>query len=457
MVLNSQPDSAILPIRGTGLEVTYNILSKHLPRPVESVVRRFGKLGLVLPISFLFNLSIGLINFAALFFLRKQFGASTATIGLFAGVWNSAYLLGCMVLRPIVGRVRPRVAIAVAPVLVALLVGGLLQGRSLVADFLLYACAGFSVALFWPPLMGWLTAGLEGRELAQTTSWYNLSWSIGNIASPLAAGLLVESTAVLPFLVSIGLLVAVGALTIGSLALLPDRRRGSVVVPLSAPIQAPSATGQVRSSRGTPYRIPAWIGLLSAYLFLGVLLSVFPLYAHYRLGISEGVVGLILVSRALSMTFAFGVFARATFWHFRTVPMAIAQVVLAGVCLLMPVGQQPWFFVIILPFAGVTLSLVYTTSLFHGISGVTDRSGRAAVNEAILTAGMVLGSALGGWIYQLFSMRTLFRWYALLLLVVAVYQIWFGFRVRPRRKIRRKRNAAVAATGALLIATAGSE
>ena len=394
-------------------------------------IARAGKLSLAMPVAFLFNLSIGLVNFAALFYLKKRFGATTATIGLFNAVWNGAYLAGCILLRPILGRFRPRLAVTVAPLFVAVLVALVLLSPSLLLDFLFYGVAGFAVALFWPPLMGWLTTGLEGQRLASMTTWYNLSWSLANIGSSVIAGLLVESAVTLPFYVAMLLMATVAALTIVSLRLVPDGRRGHLTLLRTVESPAPVVAGGHSTLRaGTPYRFPAWVGLLTAYFFLGVLLSVFPLYAHYRLGISEGLIGLVLVGRSLSMTIAFGVYSRFTFWHFKALPMALSQLLLAAVCMVMPMGRTPLFFLLLLPFAGMALSLAYNSSLFHAVSGVADRSARVAFNEAILTAGMVLGSSLGGAVYQYLSIGALFHGYALLLVAVAAYQIWFGFRLR---------------------------
>lgn len=389
-------------------------------------MRRAGRLGLAFPAAFLCNLSIGLISFAAVFYLKHRFSATPATVGLFAGAWNGAYLAGCILLRPIFSRVRPRHAIAWTPVGIAALVAGMLLSSSLALCFVLYAAAGFLTAFFWPPLMGWLSAGLESDELSRTTARYNFSWSFSNVVSPLVAGVLVERSTVLPFYVSLCALLAVAGLAATSLLLAPEP------IPLREPPRT-SVSGQARSN-GTSYRFPAWTGLFSAYLFMGVLLSVFPLYARYRLGIPESLIGLVLVARAFSMTIAFAICGRTRFWHFRTLPMAAAQVVLAAVSFCMPLGQSPLFFIALLPAAGFALALAYSSALFHAVSGTPDRSWRAAVGEAILTGGMVIGASVGGFVYELFSMKVLFRGYAVLLVLVAGFQLWRGARIRADRE-----------------------
>ncbi len=391
-----------------------------------TAIRRVGRLGLAFPAAFLCNLSIGLISFAAIFYLKHRFAVTAATVGLFAGAWNGAYLIGCILLRPFFSRVRPRHAIAWTPLGIAVLVAGMLLSSSLVLCFVLYAVAGFLVAFFWPPLMGWLSAGLESDELSRTTARYNFSWSFSNVVSPLLAGVLVERSTVLPFYVSFGALLAVAALAAASLLIAPEP------IPIRAPAQK-RAPGRAWST-GTSYRFPAWTGLFSAYLFMGVLLSVFPLYARYRLGIPESLIGLVLVARALSMTIAFALYGRTRFWHFRTLPMAAGQVALAAVSFCMPLGQSPGFFIALLPTAGFALALVYNSALFHAVSGSSDRSGRAAVGEAVLTGGMVIGASVGGFIYELFSMKTLFWGYAVLLVLVAAFQLWRGSRIRADRE-----------------------
>jgi DHA1 family multidrug resistance protein-like MFS transporter/DHA1 family quinolone resistance protein-like MFS transporter len=49
---------------------------------------------------------------------------------------------------------------------------------------------------------------------------------------------------------------------------------------------------------------------------------------------------------------------------------------------------------------GLLVSLIYNNSVFHGLSGSSQRAHRMAVHEALLAGGAVTGSMAGGLIFQ---------------------------------------------------------
>ncbi|MBT3381858.1 MAG: hypothetical protein HN742_04410 [Lentisphaerae bacterium] len=64
----------------------------------------------------------------------------------------------------------------------------------------------------------------------------------------------------------------------------------------------------------------------------------------------------------------------------------------------------------------------YSSSLFHGVSGSIRRASRMAIHESLLSAGLFVGSCLGGQIYESSGMVALYSFCAVALLACAVAQ-----------------------------------
>ncbi|HSV55730.1 MAG TPA: MFS transporter, partial [Magnetospirillaceae bacterium] len=75
---------------------------------------------------------------------------------------------------------------------------------------------------------------------------------------------------------------------------------------------------------------------------------------------------------------------------------------------------------------GFSTAWAYNNSLFYGTSGAPDRNRRVTVHEALLTAGQVLGSLVGGALYQAVSMRIVFLFAAALAGAGFLLQSWMA-------------------------------
>jgi predicted MFS family arabinose efflux permease len=71
---------------------------------------------------------------------------------------------------------------------------------------------------------------------------------------------------------------------------------------------------------------------------------------------------------------------------------------------------------------GFFMAVSYFNSMFHGVSGSSNRSGRMAIHESLISSGLILGSVIGGFIYQRFSMTYVYLFCAAFLLFGTVLQ-----------------------------------
>ena len=248
-------------------------------------------------------------------------------------------------------------------------------------------------------MIGWLSGELEGADLGRVMSRFNLSWSTGSIISLALAGWLSAKDTVLPLYAASGLSLLTSCLIAGAALALPrvrgDRYRA---VGDGAP--------QADVGGATRLRYSAWVGVFASYLVLGVMLTIFPLSANEDLGISIGIIGILMLSRALFMAVGFGFLGRTTFWHYRSSQMLLSQLGIAGCLLAMIYVGRPLTIAPVLSIMGMLVALSYFNSMFHGMAGSANRASRSALHESLLSAGLGSGSALGGVIYRHYSMTT---------------------------------------------------
>ena len=328
-----------------------------------------------------------------IFYARDRFQASASLIGWLAAVPHLCYFSGCFALRPLYRLLLPRHSLILATAAAAILPAGMLLARTLSLLFILYGLFGVSLALFWPPLMGWLSFDKEERELNTTLGRFNLSWSGGSIIAPFVAGCLLQRSIGLPFRAAALIMAAICLAVLAVSLFLPEIRLDRRNEPIRP--------GDERNGdRSTPLRYPAWIGLFASYVILGITMSIFPLYLREEIGFSETRIGFLLLLRALFSTLGFALLARLSFWHFNSRLMILGQILIIPVTAAMAAVRTFPGFTVALALFGLLFALSYSNSLFHGVSGSLRRSTRMAVHEGLLTGGMVAGSAIGGILYQ---------------------------------------------------------
>jgi DHA1 family multidrug resistance protein-like MFS transporter/DHA1 family quinolone resistance protein-like MFS transporter len=366
---------------------------------------------LLLPSAFLVSLAVGIVNFAMLFIVKERFGASAQEVGAFTALGSMAYFVGCLSLKGTTLRIGPRASMAIMNLGTACLLGLFLIIPSKASAFVIYAAYDFLCALFWPPLMAWISSGLEGSRLGKATSLFSLSWSAGGTVAPYLGGILAEIGLSLAVEVGLGICALTGIFILATRKSIPT------------PQVAASDSGPAAEDRSTPLRYPAWIGLFLVYAVLGVFFNIFPVFAKDELALSESKIGLILLIRALFAAIGFWALGRFEFWHFRRRFIVLAMALLFMLNLVFIPVRAPLGFGFCLAALGLIQALSYNSSVFYGASGARDRAKRMTINEALLTAGQIVGSIAGGLVYQHISWASIFIFLAALVAMGLAGQI----------------------------------
>ena len=376
---------------------------------------RFGKTAVIYPAALLVAMGMGCNMLGLVFYARERYGASPSQIGYLAGCWSISYMVGCLFLRPLSRRLLPRFSILGASALMAVTVWCMLMTRALGWLFVLQCCLGLVASFFWPPLMGWLSANVEGGQLNRAMGWFNISWSTGTIISPLMAGRLSEMAVDLPLRAAGMCFFAASCLILGAVLTLSSLADDDHVH------TAEKSASRAEDS-GTPLRFPAWAGIFTSYLVLSVMLNVFPLVARQELEFSKTLIGFLLFLRALVGTMSLGILGKTSWWHFKGRPMVVGMCLCSGLVLGLVWTRSALAIALLLILMAIFFAQSYSSSLFHGVSGSIRRASRMAIHESLLSAGLFVGSCLGGLIYENSGMVALYSCCAAALLACAIVQ-----------------------------------
>lgn len=368
---------------------------------------------ILLPAAFVANMGIGILNFSLVFYMRDVFNSSASVIGWFSSVWAFSYFIGCFALHKLSRKIGAHRSISFAALGMVFVVITMQFSTNILLMFVLYGLFGFITALFWPPLMGWISEGLEGPELNRMMGFFNLSWSTGLVVSPYLGGLLLESNLRYPLSFAAGLY---GFLTI-VLFLVP------ILVSSIILHGSKSKINISVSDSSTSLRYIAWLGNFTGYIIFGVLMFVFPLYAREELMFTESSIGLLLLFRALFSTFIFLFAGKMNWWHFNRGYMLIMQLLMVVFAFFIPYTKLWISFAVALSLFGIIFAGGYSSSIFHGVSGSIYREKRMAVHEAVLTVGVILGAIGGGEIYQHWGMTAAFQGAAVAAAFILILQI----------------------------------
>ncbi len=360
-----------------------------------------GKSYLLLPVTFLVAVGIGTVILGLIYYVHELYHASPGTIGLFTSTYFLSYFMGCFFTRPLGRKILPRYSMILATGSMTVLITLILILPGLTLSFILISLYGFSVSLFFPPIAGWMSSGIEGASLSKAISRWNISWSTGTILSPYIAGFLSEKDIRYPVILSIGLFLFCTLLILSASLFLPQIKNDKYQ-------DTRSNIEEGRKDYSTFFRFPSWLLVFTVYVLAGVIFNIFPIYAKEELGISESNVGIILLIRAFFSTICFIILGKTASWHFKPKLILLFQILLVGLIAVMLSAGTFISYALLMPFFGIIVAVAYSFSLFHGTSGSLERAKRTAINELVISSGVMVGATAGGQIFQNYSMLAVY-------------------------------------------------
>ena len=371
-------------------------------------------------------------------FIIEVIGGSDADMGLCLALGFAGYVCGCLVIGPLTDRFNVKSVVvfgAVARIIAcsALLAAFVIARRGggyfnpVAVVTIIVVISSLLMAMFWAPVMGWLSSGHEGGKLTRRLAVFNMSSSIGLVISQYIGGVLAEINYALPL---IGIIVsALVASVIVSAAKKPKPIEAS-----ATDCPALSATEEI-SPLLPKFRAMARAALVTTFVCIGLARSQLAML-FTDLNFSESDYGTAMALMCLLGTLVFWVTSKTHRWHYKVWAFMLAQLI-SGLSMLMIIqGSTLGIFFLAVGLLGLGNSFVYSSNQFYTVSGSLKRSGPMAVHEILLSVGHITGFVAGGYLAESFGRDASPYWFgfgvvAVGILVQAV--IWF---VVPAKKVQ---------------------
>lgn len=342
----------------------------------------------VLPLAYVAAFGVSHYTNIIWFHLERELGATPTANLILNALFGLAYTLGCLAMGRASRELTPRLMLATAYALLAGVTVAQLRATSpatLGAGLVAY---GFIVAWTWPSLETLMTTGRRGSDLGRAVSRYNLSWAGMSTVTFVIGGWLYGLDPRTLFL-GTGFLYVVA--TLMALRFPPGnvRELGATRNPLE-----PEDVMHLREDPELASRMRALarVGNLGCYIVLSAFLPVLP-FVTKRLGYDDPfVAGAFGSIWALARVGSFVVLGRWHGWHFdrRLFLWTIASIPVCFVALVWT--MSPAIAAVAQVGLGFAVGLIYSSSLFYSLHAHKEaHSGEAALHEAVIGAGILLG------------------------------------------------------------------
>lgn len=343
--------------------------------------------------AFIMSFATNMLLFAIVFHVKSVFEASVTMASGLLACYNIFYVLACISAQKLVSRIAPQQCLKIS---MTMLAAGSALAYFACGIWMSYtgvALCGIATAFFWPPLMGWLSEGLEGKELSRYSGLYNMSWSVASMLGPALSGFLCD------FNVSIAMLLVFAIYFITWIYFIIAYRRCT----RTKAADKSSPANEKGSGYETKMRYICWIGLFAGWFLIGFINGVFPYAAEDILEISRTKIGILMTIRSLAMTVAVTGLGFVNFWQYKWAQLFIGHIVMGLATLTLCIFHNEYLLALSMLIIGLAQGQTYINSLFHGVAGSKNRTLRMSIHESTLAIGTILGSAVCGILLQRYS------------------------------------------------------
>ncbi len=353
--------------------------------------------------------------------------ATPLQLGLLGTFGSLAYTIGCLFSGTMSDRLGRRLLAAVSCFGCGIVWLGMTQAGSPAQLLALVPFSGGSLSLFWPPVQAWLSqVSATPARLTRNIGSFNLSWTIGLMLGPPAAGILWGFGEAVPFLFAAGVILA---LMVWTRTIKGGGRSECELAPSAA--EGPPMDAKLAQQ----FLHLAWVANFAAWFGRGVIGVVFPKLAS-DLQMSEQIIGVIIATLLAGQLAMFVYLRRHTGWQYRLWPLLVGLGCGAVGMTIAYFARTPWVFIAGFVTAGMGGGITYSASLYYSLQGHEEsRGARSGLHEAVLGSGIFLGPLVGGAVANYVNLHVPFLVGAGMSAVLAVVLVAMWWRtVRARRR-----------------------
>jgi len=250
----------------------------------------------------------------------------------------------------------------------------------------------FGMCFTWPTLQSLVSDGARGRRLPRLAGIYNVTWSGVSAISYFIGGALLERFGV-AFLFWIP--VAIHAGQIGMVFWLERTHRAAPARPrLPVPDTLPDEPPELDLATKKRFLRFALLANPVAYVAINTAIPMIPVVAK-RFDLSPTFTGMFCSIWFFVRMGAFILFWLWPGWHYRFGFLLAAMFFLIVSFLGLLLSPSLWVLLVAQIIFGLSVGLIYYSSLYYSMHGGASKSEHGGVHEAMIGIGTLLGTSVG--------------------------------------------------------------
>jgi predicted MFS family arabinose efflux permease len=266
---------------------------------------------------------------------------------------------------------------------------------SMVAGLVLNSAAGqvivltgwtVSVCFIWPALESIVTDGV-GVNLSDMVGYYNITWALGGAVGYFSGGMLLERLGLQSLFWLPLALVAVQLLLIPLAVSLKKKETEAVPAATVTPVTVLPADSR-------RFMHLSWLANPLSYVAINTTIPLIPSISG-NLGLSTGSAGIVCSVWMFARLAAFVILWRWTWWHYRFRFLAVTFAIMVAGFAGIVVAPSLWILLAAQVGFGLSVGLVYYSSLYYSMKASDKRGALGGLHEAMIGAGLFLGPACG--------------------------------------------------------------
>jgi predicted MFS family arabinose efflux permease len=377
--------------------------------------------------TFFFSGGHGGIFTLALPFVVTLLGGSDKDLGLCFGLGTMAYMISCLTVANHLDRFSPKRTLQFSSAFISIafailfLYTRIFQNQNLPLSpittiIIIEILTCLALALFWPPMMGWLSTGHQGHALSKRMGTFNITWSLALVITPVIAGFIIQ------FDPTIAVLVAAIFLAIAFVA----------VSTAPAPNKLNTTDNTANTHTTTEIIHPlndafcsmARLGLITGCIAIALLRTQFALLFTENMGFSKSQFGILTTLFCLANFICFYWTGRTKNWHYKFSPFIASQLLTAAAMIIIIFTRSLISMYIAATFIGIGQSFIYSSHQFYCLAGKANRSGSMAIHELLISIGYGTGAIAGGYLAEYLN-RYWPYWFGFIAIITALaIQAW---------------------------------
>lgn len=278
---------------------------------------------------------------------------------------------------------------------VALALGTILP--SALAQIFVIVAWTLGMCFTWPTLQSLISDGEASERMPRLAGIYNVVWSGVSAISYFIGGALLEKLGIaaifwIPALIHLVQLVHVCWLEKNPVAISPVEKaqgRGEAIHPAPGPAETDAA--RFAQKKFLRY---ALLANPMAYVAINTVIPMIPIVAQ-RFALSPTMIGVFCSIWFFVRMAAFVLFWLWPGWHYRFGFLLAAKIFLIASLLGLLLAPAFWILLVAQIFFGLSVGLIYYSSLYYSMHGGTAKSEHSGAHEAMIGLGTLLGAGVG--------------------------------------------------------------